>query len=133
MSDDKQEDFTFSESADGKIANLGANATDEEGTNLFPQVGKKMTVQIIEWEMGFADPKTGKSKPIIQLKTDNGELYQRVLGVNMRKKIASLGIKKPDELIGQFITFEKYDTKSSRANMRWGLRIISISEKKTLE
>jgi len=133
MSQDEEKDYTFSETDGGKIPNFGANSTDEKGSNLFPNVGKKLTLQVTEWEMGFADPKTGKTKPIIQLKMDDGSLYQRVLGVNMRKKIASLGIKKPDELIGKFITFEKYDTKSSRANMRWGLRIISISEKKTLE
>ena len=132
MTNDENE-FTFSSIDEGAIPNLGANSVTDEGVTLFPQVGKKISLQVKSWEMGFADEKTGKTKPILHLEMDNGELYQRVLGANMKKKIAKLGIKKPNELIGQFITFEKYDTKSNSPKFRWGLRIVAISEKKTLE
>lgn len=132
MTNDETE-FTFSSIDEGSIPNLGANSVTDEGVTLFPQIGKKLSLQVKSWEMGFADEKTGKTKPILYLEMDNGEMYQRVLGANMKKKIAKFGIKKPTELIGQFITFEKYDTKSSSPKFRWGLRIVAISEKKTLE
>jgi len=131
MTDEKE--FTFTESGVGALPNLGANATNDKGENLFPQLGKKHTLLVTGWEMGFPDEKTGKLKPVIQLKMDNGDLYQRVVGANMQKKVARLKFSKPDELIGKYITFEKYDTKSSNPQFRWGLRIVSISEKKTLE
>jgi len=131
MTDEKE--FTFSSIDEGVIPNLGANSVTDEGVNLFPQVGKKLVLQVKSWEMGFADEKTGKTKPILHLEMDNGDLYQRVLGANMRKKLGQLGTKSPNELIGKFVTFEKYDTKSSSPKFRWGLRIVAISEKKTLE
>jgi len=133
MSKDEKEEFAFSESDSGIVPNLGANSVTDEGINLFPQLGKQIALQVKSWDMGFPDEKTGKTKPVIQLEMDNGDLYQRVLGANMRKKIASLGIKKPTELVGQFITFEKYDTRSSNPTFRWGLRITAISKDKTLE
>lgn len=128
-----ENEFTFSSTDESVIPNLGANSVTDEGVTLFPQVGKKISLLVKSWEMGFADEKTGKTKPIVQLEMDNGDLYQRVLGANMKKKIAGLGIKKPDELIGKFMLFEKYDTKSSSPKFRWGLRLISITEKRTLE
>jgi len=51
----------------------------------------------------------------------------------MKKKIGQLGYKNPDELIGKFITFEKYDTHSQNPIFRWGLRITAISEQKSLK
>jgi len=132
MPNDETE-FTFSSVDEGVIPNLGVNSVTDEGVTLFPQVGKKISLLVKNWEMGFADEKSGKTKPIVHLEMDNGDLYQRVLGANMRKKIAKLGIKKPDELIGKFMLFEKYDTRSSSPKFRWGLRLISITEKRTLE
>jgi len=133
MTNDEKEEFTFSEVGTSTLPNFGANTVTDEGVNLFPQLGKKLTLQVKSWEMGFADAKTGKTKPVVLLEMDNGETYQRVLGANMRKKIASLGIKKPKELIGLYMTFEKYDTRSSNPLFRWGLRITTISKDKTLE
>ena len=83
----EKEEYTFAESESAQVPNFGANTTTDEGTNLFPQVGKKLTLQVTNWEMGFADPKTGKAKPIIQLKMDNGSLYQRVLGSDMKRRL----------------------------------------------
>ena len=132
MSEDDKE-FTFSSTDEGVTPNLGANSVTDEGVTLFPSVGKKISLLVKSWDMGFADEKTGKTKPILQLEMDNGDRYQRVLGANMKKKIGKLGIKKPDELIGKFMLFEKYDTKSNSPKFRWGLRLVAITEKRTLE
>ena len=111
---------------------LGANSTTEKGEILFPSVGKKICLEVVNWSW-FTDVNSGKQKPSLELKTETGENYSRVVGANMAKTIAKFGYSHPDDLIGLFITFEKYDTKSQSPKFRWGLRIIAISENKTLE
>jgi len=128
---EKEDMFSFSD--DYVYANLGANTVTEKGENLFPKLGEKLTFKVTNWDLGFPNEKTGKAKPILHLEMDNGEQYQRVIGSDMKKKIGKLGYKNPEELINKLITFEKYDTHSSNPVFRWGLRIVAISEPKSLK